>query len=154
MTKFFIVSDSILQNAINKIKELRANGINPLVSISEKKEKRSDAQNRLMQRWFKDIHDQSKQGLKYEAGRCKFEYFLPLMATGKNEAARLNYDLIVYALETRGYPYVLDALANGWIKSTRTLTTKEFAEAMTAMQQGEYQYRLTDPQLVGLDGRF
>lgn len=154
MTKFFIVSDSILQNAITKINELRADGINPLVSISEAKEDRSDKQNRLMHQWFKDIHKQTGNGIEYEAGRCKIAYFLPVMARSEDDELREYCKRLRDIYRDMGREFLSDLLGSSQLSSTSLLGVKDFAEAMTNMYRAEYQYRLTDPQTMGLDGRF
>ncbi|WP_077929244.1 recombination protein NinB [Wohlfahrtiimonas populi] len=155
MTKFYIINNNILQNAITEIRAVMAKGITPLVSISEKKEDRSKAQNRLMHQWFKDIHNMTNHGLEFESGRCKYAYFLPVMASSEDEEVRDQYLLIKEIEKLRDYEYVCKALGASAISSTSMLKVKEFAQALTAMQQGEYQYCLTDPSMMGLDmGRF
>lgn len=154
MTKFYIINNNNLQNAIAEIRSVMAKGITPLVSISEKKEDRSSAQNRLMHQWFKDIHNMTNHGLEFESGRCKYAYFLPIMASSEDEEVADQYLLIKEIEKLRGYPYICKALGRSAIQSTSMLKTKEFAQALTAMQMGEYQYCLTDPQMMGLDGRF
>lgn len=154
MTKFYVINNNILQNAIAEIRSVMAKGVVPMVSISEKKEDRSKAQNRLMHRWFKDINNMTNHGLEFESGRCKYAYFLPVMAASEDDEVREQYLLIKEIEKIRGYEYICKALGRSAIQSTSMLKVKEFAQAMTAMQQGEYQYCLTDPQLVGLDGRF
>lgn len=155
MTKFYIINNNILQNAITEIRSVMAKGITPLVSISEKKEDRSKAQNRLMHQWFKDINNMTNHGLEFESGRCKYAYFLPVMASSENEEAVDQYWVIKELEKIFGYERVCEMLAKSTIASTSLLKTKEFAQALTAMQQGEYQYCLTDPSMMGLDmGRF
>lgn len=155
MTKFYIKDNNIFQNMVAQIREIQAKGVIPLVSISEKKEDRSKAQNRLMHQWFKDINNMTNHGLEFESGRCKYAYFLPVMASSENEEAKEAYELIKEIEKLRSYEYVCSALGMSLLASTRMLKTKEFAQALTAMQQGEYQYCLTDPSMMGLDmGRF
>lgn len=151
MNKFNITNNSILQNCVSRINEIRDAGGIPIVSISDKKEDRSKAQNRLMHQWFKDIHNMTGHGLGFESGRCKYSYFLPVMASSENEEAVQAYELIKMIEQSRGYEYACTALGMSIIASTRTLKTKEFAQALTAMYASESGYCLTDPSTMGLD---
>lgn len=154
MSKFYIVNNSTFQNAIACINDMRAKGITPLVSISEKKEDRSSAQNRLMHQWFKDISNQTNNGIEYEAGRCKIAYFLPVMARSDDEEIRAYCKKLREIYRNMGHEFLSNLLGSSQLASTSLLGVKDFAEAMTNMYRAEYQYRLTDPQTMGLDGRF
>lgn len=154
MTKFYIINNNILQNAITEIRAVMAKGITPLVSISEKKEDRSSAQNRLMHQWFKDINNQTNNGIEYEAGRCKIAYFLPVMARSEDEEIRAYCKKLREIYRNMGHEFLSDLLGSSQLSSTSLLGVKDFAEAMTNMYRSEYQYQLTDPQFAGLDGRF
>jgi len=151
MAKFYVKNNAILQRVITEIREIQAKKQVPIVSVLESKKDRSYAQNRLMHKWFKDIHNMTQNGIEYEAGRCKYAYFLPNMAASDNENAIAAYELIREIEQLRGYEYVCQALGKSLIASTRTLTTNEFANALSAMQHGECEYCLTDPSLYGLE---
>lgn len=121
-----------------------------IVSISLKDD-RSSAQNRLMQQWFKDINHQSQAGIEYESGRCKIEYFLPVMGRSENQKVREQCELLRFIYKERGHEFLSYLLGNSMVESTRLLGVKDFAEALTAMYRGECQYRLTDPSMHGLN---
>lgn len=99
--------------------------------------------------WFKDIADSTGQGLIYEAGRCKMKYFLPMLRASNNERAQFAIELCEMAYRQRGMEYLIKALGEGLIESTRHLKTKEFEAALTEMQAGEAHHKLTNPDTYG-----
>jgi len=149
MARFYVKNNAILQRVIAYIRDIQSKDGVPMVNISNRKEDRSHAQNRLMHKWFKDIHNMTQAGIEYEAGRCKYAYFLPIMATSDNEDAVEAYELIKEIEKLRGYEYTCKALGQSLLPSSRLLSTKEFAQALTEMQQGEWEHCLTDPSLYG-----
>lgn len=148
--KFQVSNFSILGNLIAHINSLQAEGKSPLVTVSDKTEDRSSAQNRLMHMWFKDIAKSTGHGIIYEAGRCKMRYFLPMLRLSSDEKAQFAIDLCEMAYKQKGQEYLIRALGEGLIESTRHLKTKEFEEALTEMQMGESQHKLTDPTIYGM----
>ena len=148
----FQVKDyQILGNLIAEINRLWTEGKSPLVKIEDKKEDRSKAQNRLMHLWFKDIAKSTGNGVIYEAGRCKIKYFLPVLRYSENEEAKFAIDLCEMIYKQRGYEYLQEALGKSLIESTRKLSVKEFEDALSAMQAGEAEHNLTDPDKYGLN---
>lgn len=146
----FQVNDyAILGNMIARINKMWADGKTPIVTISDKKIDRSSAQNRLMHMWFRDIAKSTKHGIVYEAGRCKYQYFLPILAMSEREEAVIA-SFVARETEKRvGYERFLKVLGSSVIGTTRFLTVKEFEEALTAMQFGEAEHNLTNPELHG-----
>lgn len=152
--KFQLINYEVVGNMMAYINGMIADGKSPLVTVADKKEDRSSAQNRLMHKWFSDIAEQSGHGVIYEAGRCKIKYFLPILRLSTNEKAIFNIDLCELAFKSRGLEYLSKALGEGLIESTRNLKSKEFEEALTNMQIGESQnYKLTDPDKNGFNWR-
>lgn len=152
--KYHIINNSVFQNMIAEVRGIVANGKTPIVSVSDKKESRSQAQNRLMQQWFKDIANVTCNDIIYEAGRCKYRYFLPIMQYSEHEEPREAFEIIkeFEAFKgAEGYEIITNALGRSMIASTRTLKVKEFAVALTMMQEGEYMNNLTDPAMIGID---
>lgn len=148
--KFQVSNFAVLGNLIAHINSLQAEGKSPLVTVSEKTEDRSGAQNRLMHMWFKDIAKSTGSDVIEEAGRCKFVYFLPVLGMSENDESRFAADLLRMIWRERGYEYLVQALGRSMIESTRLLTTKEFEQALTSMQVGERAHKLTDPTIYGM----
>lgn len=147
--KYQVINDFVLGNMVAEVKRLMAEGKSPLVTIEDKKIDRSTAQNNLMHLWFRDIANSTKQGITYEGGRCKIQYFLPILRYSKKEKAQFAIDLCELAYRERGYEYLQRALGESFLESTRHLATEEFAEALTNMQMGEAEHNLTNPELHG-----
>lgn len=149
MNVYQISNYEVLGNFIKKVNAMWSEGKDPLVTIQDKKEDRSKAQNRLMHMWFRDIAKSTKHGRVYEAGRCKYQYFLPILAMSEREEAVIA-NFVARDLEKRyGYERLLKLLGSSTIATTRFLTVKEFEEALTAMQFGEAEHNLTNPELHG-----
>ena len=146
----FQVNDyEVLGNLNKRINEIWAEGGTPLVKIENKKEERSKAQNRLMHLWFRDIAKSTGHGMAYEAGRCKHQYFLPILAMSEREEAVIA-NFVARDLEKRyGYERLLKLLGSSTIATTRFLTVKEFEEALNEMQAGEAHHNLTNPDVYG-----
>lgn len=77
-------------------------------------------------------------------------YFLPMLRLSSDEKAQFAIDLCEMAYKQKGQEYLIRALGEGLIESTRHLKTKEFEEALTEMQMGESQHKLTDPVIYGM----
>ena len=151
MRIYYIRDNAILQNMLAEVRAIQHAGGLPKVSVSDTKESRSEKQNRLLHKWFRDIANSAGNDLVSEAGRCKLGYFLPAMRASEREEARLAAEIIDTVWRERGYEYAAKALGTSSIVSTRTLPTKEFAQALTAMQASEAEHFLTDPETYGLD---
>lgn len=149
MSEFYIRDNNILQNALGAIRTIMDKGGTARVKVTDEKETRRDRQNRVMQMWFADIANVSGNGVVYEAGRCKLQYFLPVMRA--SDKARETASLIDALLQVRGYEVVSRALGTSAIASTRELTVRQFAEALEMMREGERQYPLRDPATYGID---
>lgn len=147
---FQVKDHGVLGNLVAEITKMWADGQTPLVSIKDQKEDRSRAQNRLMHMWFRDIAKSTGHGIIYEAGRCKMRYFLPLLRASDDEKAQFAIDLCEMAYKQRGQEYLIRALGESLIESTRHLKTKEFEEALNEMQAGEAHHNLTNPDVYGL----
>lgn len=147
---FQVKDHGVLGNLVAEITKMWAEGQTPLVSIKDQKEDRSRAQNRLMHMWFRDIAKSTGHGMAYEAGRCKHQYFLPILAMSEREEAVIA-NFVARDLEKRyGYERLLKLLGSSTIATTRFLTVKEFEEALNEMQAGEAHHNLTNPDVYGL----
>lgn len=147
---FQINGFGVLGNLNAKLNEMMSAGETPIVTISNKSLDRSQAQNRLMQKWFADIHKSTGQGREYESGRCKYQYFLPILQRSEKEEAIIASFVAKETEKRVGFERFLKVLGNSVIGTTRFLTVKEFAEALTEMQIGEAQHNLTNPDYYGL----
>lgn len=146
---FQVKDHGVLGNLVAEITKMWADGQTPLVSIKDQKEDRSRAQNRLMHMWFRDIAKSTGHGMAYEAGRCKHQYFLPILAMSEREEAVIA-NFVARDLEKRyGYERLLKLLGSSTIATTRFLTVKEFEEALNEMQAGEAHHNLTNPDVYG-----
>lgn len=148
---FQVKNYEVLGNLVAQINKMWAEGKTPFVEIKDKKIDRSTAQNNLMHLWFRDIANSTKQGITYEGGRCKIQYFLPILRYSKKEKAQFAIDLCELAYRERGYEYLQRALGESFLESTRHLATEEFAEALTNMQIGEVEHNLSDPVKFGFE---
>lgn len=149
MSVYQISSYEVLGNFVKEINKMWNEGKDPLVTIQDKREDRSKAQNRLMHMWFRDIAKSTKHGIVYEAGRCKYQYFLPILAMSEREDAIIASFVAKETEKRVGYERFLKVLGSSVIGTTRFLTVKEFEEALTAMQFGEAEHNLTNPELHG-----
>lgn len=151
MSTYYIRDNAILHNMLAEVRDIQQAGGSPKVAVSNGREARSHKQNRLLHRWFRDITNSSGNDLASEAGRCKLTYFLPVLRASEKEDARLAAEIIDTIWRERNYEYAVQALGTSAIASTRTLPAKEFAQALTAMQTGEAEHFLTDPETYGLE---
>lgn len=151
----FIVSDfGVLGNLIKHINEVRANGDNPIVSVKIGDLDRSIQQNKLMHLWFRDIAKSKKGSIKMESGRCKYQYFLPILENSRREGARASAFIIKDMEQRYGRERIYKLLggigsSKSIIATTSLLSTKEFNKALTMMQRGEKEHNLTDPSTLG-----
>lgn len=149
--KFQVNDYAVLGNMTAHINEMWADGKTPIVTISDKKTDRSSAQNRLMHQWFRDIDKSTKQGIIYEAGRCKYQYFLPILQYSEKEEAVIASFVAKETEKRVGFERFLKVLGNSVIGTTRFLSVKEFEQALTDMQIGEAQHNLTNPDNYGIN---
>lgn len=114
---------------------------------------RSNAQNRLAQRWFTDIAtqlgDQTHEEVRAE---CKLRFGVPILRA-ENETFRLSYDRVLKSLP---YEQKLDAIKAFDLPVTRLMTVKQMTAFMDEMQrhwlgQG---VRLTDPEALKYEQEF
>lgn len=114
---------------------------------------RSDAQNRLAQRWFSDIAtqlgDRSHEDVRAE---CKLTIGVPILRA-ENEAFRLSYDKTMKLLP---YEAKLEAIKAFDLPVTRLMSAKQMTAFIDDMQrkwtaQG---VRLTDPVALRYETEF
>lgn len=114
---------------------------------------RSNAQNRLAQRWFTDIStqlgDQTHEDVRAE---CKLRFGVPILRA-ENEAFRLSYDRVIKALP---YEQKLDAIKAFDLPVTRLMTVKQMTAFMDEMQRhwSGQGVRLTDPEALKYESEF
>ncbi|MGL5261151.1 MAG: hypothetical protein ACRC9P_02075 [Bacteroides sp.] len=149
--KYQITGFEVLGNMIAKVNELVAKGEKPFVTISTKSQDRSYAQNKVMHMWFADISKSTGNDIQYEAGRCKIQYFLPVLRRSDNPEADFVIELCEGVYRNNGYEVLSKALASSAIKSTSIMTVKEFTEALEAMREGEREHQLRDPSVFGYE---
>lgn len=152
MSTYYIRNETILQHMLEEVRGIQKKGGSPKVSVSDQKATRSFKQNRLMHTWFQDISKSTGNDLVLEAGRCKMTYFVPVMKSSEREHARELCDIIDTIIYQKGYEDTVKFLGTGALESTRSLTVKEFSQAMFSMQDGENEHNLTDPEVYDLVG--
>lgn len=114
---------------------------------------RSNAQNRLAQRWFTDIAtqlgDQTHEDVRAE---CKLRFGVPILRA-ENETFRLSYDRVIKALP---YEQKLDAIKAFDLPVTRLMTVKQMTAFMDEMQRhwSGQGVRLTDPEALKYEQEF
>ena len=114
---------------------------------------RSNAQNRLAQRWFTDIStqlgDQTHEDVRAE---CKLRFGVPILRA-ENETFRLSYDRVIKALP---YEQKLDAIKAFDLPVTRLMTVKQMTAFMDEMQRhwSGQGVRLTDPEALKYESEF
>ncbi len=143
--QFLIRNDEVQDNLIKHLNEIREKGGIPFVEVGNKKDTRRNAQNRLMQQWFSDIDKKTGHGVIYESGRCKMRYFLPLMRHSQDQKCLDQIEFIEWIYRTKrveggegyAFDYLVEKLGSSHIESTRLLSVKLFAQALTNMQEGE-----------------
>ena len=114
---------------------------------------RSNAQNRLAQRWFTDIStqlgDQTHEDVRAE---CKLRFGVPILRA-ENETFRLSYDRVIKALP---YEQKLDAIKAFDLPVTRLMTVKQMTAFMDEMQRhwSGQGVRLTDPEALKYQAEF
>ena len=114
---------------------------------------RSDAQNRLAQRWFSDIAtqlgDRSHEDVRAE---CKLTIGVPILRA-ENEAFRLSYDKTMKRLP---YEAKLEAIKAFDLPVTRLMSVKQMTAFMDEMQRkwSGQGVRLTDPEALRYEQEF
>lgn len=114
---------------------------------------RSDAQNRLAQRWFADISRQLGDQTHEEVrAMCKLHFGVPILRE-ENEAFRLSYDRTIRPLP---YEHKLAAIQDFDLPVTRLMTVKQMTSFMDAMQRHWIAegVRLTDPEALKYESEF
>lgn len=162
--QFLINSDDVLKELVKYVNSQRDKGVTPFVEVGNKKDVRRNAQNRTMHMWFKEISEQTGNGLIYESGRCKISYFLPVMRQSKSSKTTDQIEVLEWIWKSKestifsetgarggGYEFLAMLLGNSHIESTRLLTVEEFATAMNNMQEAERNNGiiLTNPEKYG-----
>lgn len=114
---------------------------------------RTDAQNRLAQRWFTDIAnqlgDQSHEDVRAE---CKLRFGVPILRA-EREAFRVSYDRTMLGL---AYEDKIAAIKAFDLPVTRIMTLKQMTAFMDEVQR-EYTrqgVRLTDPEALKYESEF
>lgn len=114
---------------------------------------RSNAQNKLAQRWFADIArqlgDQTQEDVRAE---CKLRFGVPILRE-ENEVFRISYDRV---LKHMTYEQKIEAVKAFDLPVTRLMTVKQMTAFMDEMQrvwigQG---VRLTDPEALKYEQEF
>jgi len=114
---------------------------------------RSNAQNRLAQRWFTDIAtqlgDQTHEDVRAD---CKLRFGVPILRA-ENEAFRISYDRVIKDLP---YGDKLDAIKAFDLPVTRLMTAKQMTAFMDEMQRNwtAQGVRLTDPEALKYEQEF
>lgn len=114
---------------------------------------RTDAQNRLAQRWFTDIAlqlgDQTHEEVR---ALCKLTIGVPILRA-ENEAFRMSYDKVLRHLT---YEDKLEAVKALDLPVTRLMTTPQMTAFMDQMQRtwAAQGVRLTDPDALKYESEF
>jgi hypothetical protein len=114
---------------------------------------RSQAQNRLSQRWFTDVSlqlgDQTHEDIR---AMCKLHFGIPILRA-ENDAFRDSYDRTMKHLP---YEDKLAAIKAFDMPVTRLMTAKQMTSFMDAIQQhwSEQGLRLTDPEALRYEAEF
>lgn len=120
---------------------------NATVSISEKAEERTKAQNRLIHRWFADIsrHHSFGQSEADVKVHCNLTYGRPIMARDDPEWE----GAFGYIFDRLDRPAKLKAIRVLDVPFTRRMRVKQLSEYMDQMQRdyAELGVYLTDPEL-------
>ena len=133
---------------LNEIKKIEVSRERPVfVKISDAKEKRSDAINRLAHMWYREV---SKQGQEYtpEQVKCiaKKRWALPIMR--QHAFFNTRWMKIMETFPT--YEEQLEILE--FLPVTSLMTNPEMSDYLTHFKQvmGK-NYELTEPRLEGID---
>ncbi len=138
------------RNCLEEINKWLADGA-VKVTLSHRKLTRSQQQNKVMHMWFKDIQQQTFEPLHEIGGRCKLQYFVPVLLTSDSEKAQRFQDVWQVIEVNTSYEKQVKILGLSDIASTSQLSSKEFSQALTAMRANEQcKYWLRDPELQGL----
>ena len=113
---------------------------------------RSDAQNRLSQRWYNDIAtqlgDQDREEVRAE---CKLLFGVPILCA-ENEAFALSWDLTTRHLM---HEHKLAAIRAFDMPVTRLMNTNQMGQYMKAVErQYSPMVRLTDPEALKYENEF
>jgi hypothetical protein len=114
---------------------------------------RTDAQNRLAQRWFTDISRQLGDTTHEEVrAMCKLTIGVPILRA-ENEAFRLSYDRVMKHLP---YAEKLAAIQALDLPVTRLMSLPQMTAFMDQMQRtwGAQGVRLTDPEALKYETEF
>ena len=125
---------------------------NARVTITDAKEVRTKAQNRLVHRWFEDVAralvGQTKAEIKTE---CNLTYGKPILQRDDPEWD----DAFGYVFDNLNYQAKLKAIRVLDLPFTRRMNVKQLSEYMDQMRQdyAEVGIYLTDPELRGYEVR-
>lgn len=114
---------------------------------------RSQAQNRLAQRWFSDVSLQLGDHTHEEVrAMCKLVFGVPILRA-ENEAFRLSYDATMKRLS---YEAKIDAIKAFDLPVTRMMTVKQMTAFMDEMHRHwtTEGVRLTDPDALKYEDEF
>lgn len=114
---------------------------------------RTDAQNRLAQRWYTDIAQQLGDQTHNEVrAMCKLQFGIPILCRD-GDAFRLSYDK---ALGNLTHEEKLAAIEAFELPVTRLMTVKQMTEFMDEMQRywSVQGVRLTDPEALKYQEEF
>ena len=105
---------------------------------------RSHEQNRLVQKWFTEIADQTGEGREDVRARCKLEIGVPIMRNA-SEAFKATYDRIIRPLD---YADKLALIRDTDMPVTRLMNVGQMTEFMDAVFQrhAEFGIALTVPE--------
>lgn len=105
---------------------------------------RSHEQNRLVQKWFTEIADQTGEGREDVRARCKLEIGVPIMRNA-SEAFKATYDRIIRPLD---YADKLALIRDTDMPVTRLMNVGQMTEFMDSVFQrhAEFGIALTVPE--------
>ncbi|MBS9780943.1 MAG: hypothetical protein KGV56_00435 [Gammaproteobacteria bacterium] len=121
------------------------------VTLSRKGLTRSQQQNKVLHMWIADIHQQTFEPLHEIGGRCKLQYFVPVLLASESDKAGRFQDIWQVVEANTTYEKQVEILGLSDIASTSLLSSKEFSQALTTMRVSEQgKHWLRDPALRGL----
>ena len=125
--------------------------VGAVVTISEKAEARTSAQNRLLHRWFGDIsRDEAFGDTAQEIkAQCNLTYGLPILSRDDAEW----HSAFSYLFSDLNHAAKLKAIRVLDVPFTRRMGVRQLSEYMDAMQRDYLQMgvRLTDPEMRGME---
>lgn len=147
---FYIVKDSYSKGqaaaAVSNIDVIAGNPV--YVKIETKKEKTSNAQQRLAFKWYGEI---SEQGKEYTIGgiraRCKHRYALPILLA-ENSGFAEAWKIVEASCD---YEQAVDFIERTQLPMTSILGVNKMKKYLDDLQnENAHRYALTDPAIYGL----